>query len=48
MKVLIIHGPNMNLLGKYSDNRVTLDKLNKAIRSHCKKIRFKRENISNA
>jgi len=38
MKVLIIHGPNMNLLGKYSDNRVTLDKLNKAIRQHCKKI----------
>jgi len=38
MKVLIIHGPNMNLLGKYSDKKVTLDKLNRSIRRHSKKI----------
>ena len=38
MKVLIIHGPNMNLLGKYSDKKVTLDKLNRAIRRHSQKI----------
>ena len=34
MKVLIIHGPNMNLLGLYSKNRLTLDKLNRAIKQH--------------
>ena len=38
MKVLIIHGPNMNLLGKYSYKKVTLDKLNRAIRRHSQKI----------
>ena len=32
MKVLIIHGPNMNLLGKISQKRLTLDKLNRGIR----------------
>jgi len=32
MKVLIIHGPNMNLLGKISEKRLTLDKLNRSIR----------------
>ena len=32
MKLLIIHGPNMNLLGSFSNNRLTLDKLNKLIR----------------
>ena len=32
MIVLIIHGPNMNLLGSFSNNRLTLDKLNKSIR----------------
>ena len=31
MKVLIIHGPNMNLLGSFSKNRLTLDKLNRSI-----------------
>ena len=34
MKVLIIHGPNMNLLGLYSKNRLTLDKLNQSIKQH--------------
>ena len=33
MKLLIIHGPNMNLLGSFSNNRLTLDKLNKLIRN---------------
>ena len=32
MKLLIIHGPNMNLLGSFSKNRLTLDKLNRSIR----------------
>ena len=32
MKLLIIHGPNMNLLGSFSNNRLTLDKLNRLIR----------------
>ena len=32
MKVLIIHGPNMNLLGKISEKRLTLDKLNRSIK----------------
>ena len=32
MKVLILHGPNMNLLGLFSKDRLTLDKLNKSIR----------------
>ena len=34
MKGLIIHGPNMNLLGLYSKNRLTLDKLNRSIKQH--------------
>ena len=34
MKVLIIHGPNMNLLGLYSKNRLTLSKLNQTIKRH--------------
>ena len=38
MKVLIIHGPNMNLLGLYSNNRLTLDKLNRAIKQHASKL----------
>ena len=43
MKVLIIHGPNMNLLGLFSKNRLTLDKLNKSIRkfAHSKSIHIK-------
>ena len=43
MKVLIIHGPNMNLLGLFSKNRLTLDKLNKSIRkfAHSKSIDIK-------
>ena len=32
MKLLIIHGPNMNLLGSFSNNHLTLDKLNRLIR----------------
>ena len=32
MKVLIIHGPNMNLLGSLSKDRLTLDKLNRSIK----------------
>ena len=32
MKVLIMQGPNMNLLGLSSKDRLTLDKLNKKIR----------------
>ena len=32
MKVLIMQGPNMNLLGLFSKDRLTLDKLNKKIR----------------
>ena len=38
MKVLLIHGPNMNLLGLYSKHRLTLDKLNRAIKNHIKTI----------
>ncbi len=43
MKVLIIHGPNMNLLGSFSKNRLTLDKLNRSIRklAHSKSIECK-------
>ena len=36
MKVLLIHGPNMNLLGLYSKNRLTLNKLNRSIKRHIK------------
>ena len=43
MKVLIIHGPNMNLLGSFSKNRLTLDKLNQSIRrlAHTKGVECK-------
>ena len=43
MKVLIIHGPNMNLLGSFSKNRLTLDKLNRSIRrlAHTKSVECK-------
>ena len=37
MKILILQGPNLNLLGVKSSqagDRLTLDKLNKAIRKH--------------
>ena len=37
MKVLVIHGPNMNLLGSFSKNRLTLDKLNRSIRKLARK-----------
>lgn len=40
MKLLIIHGPNMNLLGSFSKNRLTLDKLNRLIRRFAKKNDF--------
>ena len=36
MSVLIIHGPNMNLLGSFSKNRMTLDKLNRNIKNFVK------------
>ena len=38
MKVLIIHGPNMNLLGLFSNSRLTLDKLNRSIKRHVRNI----------
>ena len=38
MKVLIIHGPNMNLLGLFSNSRLTLDKLNRSIKRHIRNI----------
>ena len=43
MKVLIMQGPNMNLLGLSSKDRLTLDKLNKKIRkfARSKSIEFK-------
>ena len=38
MKLLIIHGPNLNLLGVWSSknnsNRLTLDKVNQGIRKY--------------
>ena len=38
MKILIIHGPNLNLLGLWSSkndsNRLTLDKVNQGIRKY--------------
>ena len=40
MKLLIIHGPNMNLLGSFSKNRLTLDKLNRLIRQFAQKHNF--------
>ena len=41
MKVLIIHGPNMNLLGLFSNSRLTLDKLNRSIKRHVRNIDVK-------
>ena len=43
MKILILHGPNMNLLGLSSKDCLTLDKLNKQIRNfaHSKSIEIK-------
>ena len=41
MKILILQGPNMNLLGLKSSqagNRLTLDKLNKDLRVHAHSI----------
>ena len=38
MKFLIIHGPNMNLLGLFSSSRLTLDKLNRSIKRHVRDI----------
>ena len=38
MKFLIIHGPNMNLLGLFSSSRLTLDKLNRSIKRHVRNI----------
>jgi len=41
MKILVIHGPNMPLLGKissYTGTRLTLDKVNKAIRNKAKEL----------
>ena len=40
-KILVIHGPNMNLLGcrkKEEGRRITLDKLNRHIRKEAKKL----------
>ncbi len=41
MNILILQGPNLNLLGLRSsktENRLTLDKLNKRIKRHLRKI----------
>ena len=40
MKLLIIHGPNMNLLGSFSKDRLTLDKLNRSIRKFARESNF--------
>ena len=40
MKILILHGPNLNLLGlksSASNEKLTLDKVNRAIRIHAKR-----------
>ena len=40
MKVLILHGPNLNLIGKISSNigeTLTLDKINSNIKKHARK-----------
>ena len=40
MTILILHGPNLNLIGLKSseiDERLTLDKINRAIRLHVRK-----------
>ena len=39
MKILILHGPNLNLIGKISainKETVTLDKINKSIKKFCR------------
>ena len=39
MKILILHGPNLNLIGKISAKNketVTLDKINKSIKRFCR------------
>ena len=39
MKILILHGPNLNLIGKISaknKDTVTLDKINKSIKKFCR------------
>ncbi len=44
MNILILEGPNLNLLGLKSaslNDRLTLDKLNKAIKVHTKKMNQK-------
>ena len=40
MKVLIMQGPNMNLLGLSSKDRLTLDKLNKKIRKFARYLQI--------
>ena len=32
MNILVLHGPNLNLIGKYSTQNITLDKINRALR----------------
>ena len=44
MKILVLQGPNLNLLGLKSstlENRLTLDKLNRAIRLHVRNDNIK-------
>ncbi|MCF7886200.1 MAG: type II 3-dehydroquinate dehydratase [Candidatus Marinimicrobia bacterium] len=38
MKILVLHGPNTNLIGKYSNNNLTLGKINKALRVQAKNL----------
>jgi 3-dehydroquinate dehydratase-2 len=40
MKILILHGPNINLIGKYSLNNITLDKINRALRKQAKALNY--------
>lgn len=40
MKILILHGPNINLIGKYSSNNATLGKINRALREEAKQFNF--------
>ena len=32
MNILVLHGPNINLIGKFSSNNITRDKIDKALR----------------
>ena len=41
MTFLIIHGPNMNLLGSFSKDRLTLDKLNQSLRKFVNPLNLK-------